>query len=140
MPDLRDCIRIAFACNDPDNGIFAGRISQIALPDGLMELEARSWDRPPRFRDEGRAIVLAGKRWPVQFVKTWYGNWCRNAYWLTEPDARAFLIWLHGRKLFDCSCGEQRLFNIWRLDAPLDLDPNGLGRLLLKSMLAERRA
>lgn len=136
---MRELVRIDIACNDPDNGCFAGCAQMIELPDGLMELEARSYDRPPRFADLGGAFRLAGKRWPYQRSKDWFGNWCWNAYWLTDADARAFLIWLHGRKLFDCTCGEERLFNIWKLDQPLDLDPNGLGRLLLKSMLAEAR-
>lgn len=135
-----DLIRIDICCNDPDNGLFDHVARQIDLPDNLMELEARYYDRPPRFVDLGGAFRLAGKRWPYVQSKEWVGNWCWNAYWLEEPVARAFLIWLHGRKLFDCTCGEQRLFNVWKLDEPLDLDPNGLGRLLLKAMLAEARA
>jgi hypothetical protein len=134
-----ETIRIDIACNDPDNGIFAHRAHMIHLPDGLMELEARNYDRPPRFTLTDKGFRLAGKRWPVARSKDWYGNWCWNAYLLEEPVARAFLVWLHGRKLFDCTCGETRLYNAWNLDTPLDLDPNGLGRLLLKAMLAGGR-
>jgi len=104
---MTDLVRIDI----PDNGLFASIAQQIQLPDGLMELEARDYDRPPRFVVFGdNTFRLAGKRWPFVRAKDWYGNWCWNAYWLDEPVARAFLIWLHGRRLFDCTCGEERLY------------------------------
>lgn len=143
-------IRIDFACNDPNNGAFAGRVAQIHLPDQLLELTANAWNilsfnGCPRLREDGNWIVLSGKRWPTVRVKEWYGNWCWNAYWMHDQVARQFLVWLHGRRLFHCECGETRLFNLWKRDEPLDLeperaDPRGLGRLLVKAMLGEAHA
>lgn len=36
-----DMIMIDVACNDPDNGLFAGRAEQISIGYDLLELEAR---------------------------------------------------------------------------------------------------
>src|SRR5579875_3760956 len=101
---MTDLIRLDIACNDADSGLFAGRAQMIELPDGLMELEARHYDRAPTFLEVSNSTFrLAGKRWPFVRSKEWVGNWCWNAYWLEEPVARAFLIWLHGRRLFQCT-------------------------------------
>jgi hypothetical protein len=153
MSDIE--IRVDIACNNPDNGLFWGRVAQIALPDQLLELTAKQWRiTTPRgcptmseiTNAAGRlvAIKLAGKHWPVTRSREWYGNWCWNAYWMTDQTARQFFVWLHGRRLFNCETGETRLFNCWKAPDQLPLepekrDPAGLGRLLVKAMLAERR-
>jgi hypothetical protein len=110
-------IRIDFACNDPDNGNFAGRVAQIHVGDAL-ELVARNWNilsfnGCPRFRVDRRFIVLSGKRWPIVQSVDWYGNWCWNAYWF-EPDVAAdFLVWLRGRDLFQCEGGDVIACDSW---------------------------
>lgn len=144
------CVRIDFCCNDPDNGLFAHAVCQIHLPDQLLELTAKQWGilsfrGCPRFAEVKGGIRLSGKTWPIVASKEWYGNWCWNSYWMRDHVARQFLVWLHGRRLFNCECGETRLFNLWKRAEPLPLEPekehpNGLGRLLLKSMLAEARS
>jgi hypothetical protein len=143
-------IRIDMACNDPDNGLFAGRVCQIALPDGLLELTANAWGvlsfrGCPKLVEKGSAIRLAGKQWPIIRSEEWVGNWCWNGYWMRDQAARQFLVWLHARGLFHCEAGELRLSNAWDQPLPLDLEPDrehpvGLGRLLVKAMLAEDRA
>jgi len=109
---------IDIACNDPDNGNFAYVAEQIQIGDQFIELEARR--RAPRFVELDGAIRLAGKSWPITGSKGWIGNWCWNGYWMKIPTIVEFLCWLHKRKLFDLTCGEERIFNIWRLDVPLD--------------------
>lgn len=145
---MTDLVRIDFCCNDPDNGLFAHAVCQIQLPDQLLELVAKQWSITsfrgcPRFAEVPGGIRLSGKRWPIVRSIEWYGNWCWNAYWMKDQVARQFLMWLHRRRLFQCECGEERLANLWELDMPLDLEPDkehpsGLGRLLVKSMLASR--
>jgi hypothetical protein len=117
MPDL---IRIDMACNDPDNGLFAGRVAMIHLPDQLLELTANEWNilsfrGCPRLREEPGAIILSGKRWPIVRAKEWYGNWCWNAYWMQPQAAKQFLVWLHGRGLFHCETGETWACELWDL-------------------------
>jgi hypothetical protein len=120
---ITDEVRFDFACNDPDNGLFAGRVPQIEInPDGLT-LEAKQWNgysfaRCPRFREDGGHFILAGKRWPFIRSKDWWGNWCWNAYWLDPKVAQDFLIWLRARDLFHATEGESSLFDAWNNPDP----------------------
>lgn len=124
-------IRVDFACNDPDNGLFDGRAEMVQIGD-LIELTARRAAPTFRVLDDG-TISLAGKRWPISRSKDWVGNWCWNGYWLSAADAAAFLIWLHGRGLFHCDQAETRLFNAWRREALTDNDRKLIGRLIEKA-------
>jgi hypothetical protein len=132
----RNAVMIDIACNDPDNGLFAGRAEMIEIGTDFIEMEARG--RPPRFDDHGaesnNLVYLAGKRWPVIGCKYGVGNWCWNGYWMEIPVAVDFLVWLHGRRLFNLTCGETRIFNIWESDRPLDnpTDREFLWRMLGK--------
>ena len=105
------------ACNDPDNGLFQHRAASITI--GSIELEACSWT-PPRFIDLGDRIRLAGKYWPIVGGKVWVGNWCWNAYtvsdgktqterhWLTD-----FATWLRCRRLYSITTGPTGFFDWW---------------------------
>jgi hypothetical protein len=113
--------RIELCCNDPDNGNFAGAVSAIQVGD-LELMSKRWWLTPsgPRLRVEADRFILAGKSWPYERGKEWYGNWCWDAYWVQPEICADFLIWLHGRKLFDVECAEQRVFNLWKRDESLE--------------------
>jgi hypothetical protein len=130
---IRDnAVMIDIACNDPDNGNFAARAEQVQIGDTLIELECRRWPAP-RFAELGGNIRLSGKHWPILDSKDWVGNWCWNGYWIKIPVAVDFLCWLHARKLYDLTCGEERIFNMWRLDKPFDSDDRAfLDRMLGK--------
>jgi hypothetical protein len=109
-------VKIDLACNDPDNGLFWDRVEQINIGELLVLSALRT---PPTLRELPGAIRLAGKRWPVLGSKDWVGNWCWNRYVLDLDVAADFLVWLHGRRLFNCDQAETRLFNLWRLPEPL---------------------
>jgi hypothetical protein len=122
-------VRVDVACNDPDSGIFAGRVPQIQIADVgtgdiLLELDAHSWDplssriTGVRYREAPGEFVLAGKRWPVLRRKEWYGNWCWNACWMADQQARAFLVWLRQRNLFSVSGGVCELCDAWDAGDP----------------------
>lgn len=129
MSQPRPLIRIDVACNDPDNGRFAGRAEMIKVGLEFLELTARR-DPAPRFVEIPGRFRLSGKTWPVASSRDWFGNWCWNAYWLELPHAVDFVIWLHGRQLFHCDQAEARLFSLWRRDEPLP-------RLFLERQLAK---
>lgn len=112
-------VMIDVACNDPDNGVFAGRAEQIQIGYDFIELEARR-EPSPRFRERYNGFVLAGKFWPTHGSKDWVGNWCWNGYWMAIPDAVQFLAWLHQRRLYDLTSGETRIFNVWKVPEPFD--------------------
>lgn len=119
-------VSIHFACNDPDNGDFAGRVAQISVESAALELTARGWGITsfrgcPKLREDDKHIVLAGKRWPFVRRKSWVGNWCWDGYAMTADTATAFMIWLHQRGLFQCEGGWVELCEAWDRPAPLAL-------------------
>lgn len=115
----RDLVMVDICCNDPDNGLFAYVAEQIQIGDQLIELEPRSI-RAPRFVDLQDRFRLAGKVWAFDSVKEWVGNWCWNGYWMPIPEVVRFLDWLHRRRLFQCTTGETRIYNMWKNSAGFD--------------------
>lgn len=116
-----DLVSIHMACNDPANGNFVGRVSQIEVASGMLELTARAWSPCPKLREEDRTFILAGKRWPFVRRQSWVGNWCWDGYALTRADATDFLVWLHRRNLFTCEGGWVELCDAWETEPPLRL-------------------
>lgn len=123
-------VSISMACNDPDNGDFAGRVAQISLEHEALQLTAKAWGITslrgcPKLREDTalgkRAFYLAGKPWQFERSKAWVGNWCWDAYALAAPVATEFLIWLHRRALFQCEGGWVELCEAWDKPAPLAL-------------------
>jgi hypothetical protein len=117
MIDIRNNrVMLEVACNDPDNGVFAGAAEMINIGT-FVEFELLG-AHTPTFRELGDRIRLAGKQWPIEGSKEWIGNWCWNGYWIKIPVLVDFLVWLHSRKLYSLTCGESRIFNRWRLREP----------------------
>ncbi len=116
-------IALDVCCNDPDNGLFAHKAERLQL--GICEFEARR-DPAPRFvlLDNKTKFRLAGKVWPIDRSKDWYGNWCWNRYVIWERGKTPgwwmvdFLKWLRGRELYDMDTGTSDLYRWWRLEGP----------------------
>lgn len=130
---------IDMACNDPDNGVFAGRIEQISIGSGFLELTSRR--EPIRLVElpDGR-VRIAGRVFPITASAEWVGNWCWNRYWLELEHAVTLVAWLHGRRFFHCDEGEERLFNLWRKDALDEADLALFRRLFEKEAIHIGRA
>jgi len=128
-------VRIDIACNDPDNGLFAGRAQMIQVNDGLpepfLEFEPFSWFRPPKIVEIDDGFRLAGKSWPIVGMRHWYGNWCWNAYLLDLDVAVDFVLWLRRRRLYRCTCGQTDMYEWWNRGAA-DIEPVLLRRILGK--------
>ena len=123
-------IGVDFACNDPDNGLFAGRIEQIQVGSEFLELTARR--EPVRLVEvDDSTLRIAGRHWAYDRAKYGVGNWCWNRYWMRLDDAAALIAWLHKRRFFHCDMGEERIFNLWRKPA-LDAHAAALVRRLLE--------
>ena len=98
-----------FACNDPDNGVFDGRVALAQYGD--IELEAPNW--------EGFAFTV-GDDWirihrrKFRFIasKDWYGNWCWNVYRLPRPEAKRLIATLRENG-WRCTQGPCRLYDWW---------------------------
>ena len=118
--DIRhNTVMVDISCNDPDNEVFAGRAVQITCGVDFIELEARR-EPAPWIAELDGAIRLAGKKWPILGSKEWVGKWCWNGYWMKTDVAVDFFVWLHGRKLYQLTTGETRVYNLWKLEQPLD--------------------
>lgn len=133
-------IPIDMACNDPDNGIFAGRVEQISVGSSFLELTALRDPSPRLVELAGGRIRLAGRIFPITGSAEWVGNWCWNRYWFALDDAVRLIVWLHRRRFFHCDEGEERLFNLWRKEALDGADTALFQRLFEKEAIHIGRA
>lgn len=85
-------VRVGFACNDGDNGLFTGKVEAISISRAGESLDLEL--------QKGRASPLtAGEDWIRIFrlkletfgSKRWVGNWCWDEYVLAVPDAARLL-------------------------------------------------
>lgn len=84
---------IDFACNDPDNGTFAGSVwmASVTKSGVLCELEA-DFGRPLRFTEMPGAIRLHRSVFKILGSKAWVGNWCWNSYALDYSEYKRLLV------------------------------------------------
>jgi hypothetical protein len=106
-------VAIDFACNDPDDGLFAGKVAMGAIDGNDVET--------PHGGDVTFTELLGGfriHRKSFVFVesKHWVGNWCWNRYWLTVKEANRLVEHLraHG---WHCTCGEERFYERFNAEA-----------------------
>lgn len=101
------------ACNDGDNGLFAGVAEMLSI--GEAEFEP-SKARSPAFRELDGAIRLSGKRWLIDHSRYGVGNWCWNRYLLARPGITPrwylveFITWLRDRGFFHCTQAESEFY------------------------------
>lgn len=131
-------VRLDFACNDPDNGLFDGQCAGIQLPDLDLELSSNNM-RGSSFRVFVGSIKISRRVFPFERSKDWYGNWCWNAYWFELEVAVDLLTYVHSTGAFSADQGEERLFHIWNMRLGFDrCDREFLSHRLQKGMLAEQ--
>lgn len=106
---MKALVGIDVACNDPDNGSFAGKTMMISY--GEMELEADVW--------EGfRFTVLDGRRFRLhrrefRFIerKFWIGNWCWDRFWMKRPEAKRLIGLLRETGRWRCTQAPCRAYD-----------------------------
>ncbi len=84
-----------FACNDPDNGDFAGRAALVTYRD--LELEAPNFDVGYRFADSSKTIRIHRRTFSITGRRDWIGNWCWNRYYLPRFEAKRLLLTLRSQ-------------------------------------------
>ncbi|WP_159648156.1 hypothetical protein [Sphingorhabdus sp. 109] len=114
-------IHIDIACNDPDNGLFAGRISGITIGKSDIELEPVRFTGPA-MRHTTAGIVVSGKSFACTFTIEWIGNWCWNRYDFTESEAVRFLLWIRHRHSFNLQSAESRFYKLWKTSGTISSD------------------
>lgn len=104
---------IDIACNDPDNGSFAGRAHMVTyrLWDGsYCELEADNW-KGYAFTELAGGIRIHRRVFGIDGSKDWVGNWCWNGYKLKRKEAKRFLSTLRESGRWKCTHGPCRWYD-----------------------------
>jgi len=114
-------VLLHFACNDPDNGVFAGRVEGVALDNGALDLTCQAM-RPPKLSVGVLTLKFGRRRWDYEHEVQWLGNWCWNGYWMSTDRAVDFLTWLHADGRFSCDGGWVELCDLWA-EAPHNVAP-----------------
>ena len=82
-------IAIDFACNDPDNGDFAGRVT--AADFRGVELVYDLYGPGLKFTVEKNSIRLHRKTFFFVSRTYWLGNWCWDRFWFRRDVAVSLL-------------------------------------------------
>jgi hypothetical protein len=83
-------IAVDFACNDPDNGNFAGRVGAASVHDCDLELDPLGG---VKFSVDVKLGTLRLHRRTFRFRQwgQWVGNWCWNRYCFTPTEYRRLI-------------------------------------------------
>ena len=126
-------ITVSFACNNPDNGLFLGKVAAIEIHGAVCSIELegphfpdpsntfREVDLPPGSPDRcDRGFKLGHHTFPCYGYKSWYGNWCWDAVQMTDVDVLNLLRTLRDLK-YRCTAGDANLAEAY--DNGLELTP-----------------
>lgn len=86
---MRKGVSVHFACNNPDNGDFAGIAGMAAVSIGgeTMDLEL-DFMGGVKFSEKDNLIRIHRQEFRFTGVTYWCGNWCWNAYRLPYVEYR----------------------------------------------------
>lgn len=111
-------IPVDFACNDPDSGLFAGRVGNAEIDGNEIERfgeVAFTEMEDCRFRIHRKVFAFESR-------KEWVGNWCWNRYWMPVKEANRLVEHLR-KNGWQCTTGETRFYERFNTDAPANTDP-----------------
>lgn len=112
---MKSIVAIDFACNDPDNGLFAGRIAMAQYGDA--EIEPPNWEGYAFTELAGEAIRIHRRSFPIHGKREWLGNWCWNRYFLLREHAKPLLMHLRGHG-WRVTCGPSPFYHWWNDGRP----------------------
>ena len=98
-------VHVDFACNDPDNGNFAGKVEMASI-DGN---ELARGDGAVAFTVLPNTIRVHRKKFLVLRSHDWVGNWCWNRYAMTVKEANRLASHLRDNG-WHCECGDERFY------------------------------
>lgn len=129
---LETYVYTMLCCNDPSNGLPLNKVCSIEIND-CLELECRYSDWSPSLSGDKDFIRIGGYKLICAGYRTWVGNWCWDGCYVRLSDLFRFFNSYRVRKWFDCTSGEQRLFNLWDSGGKFDIrDLGGTVRLFDK--------
>lgn len=99
---------VSFACNDPDNGVFAGRASGCHfdnLGGDMVEFDHDDFIDGCAFSidDVMLKFKVGNAAFPYMRRINWYGNWCWDGFVMKRPQGIRLLQYLN-RKRDDWHC------------------------------------
>lgn len=95
-------IPVDFACNDPDNGLFAGKVCAAQIDGNEVERASEV-----RFTETETGFRLHRREYIAEERKEWFGNWCWNRFWLPVREANRLAEHLRANG-WRCTCGDTR--------------------------------
>lgn len=112
---------VSFACNDPDNGSFAGRalFCHVEVPKGeYVEFDHDDWKDGAPFDFDDATITLDGQKYRFERRKGWYGNWCWDGFWVPREEAIRLLLAMHASQEWHCTAGTVKILDWLERKAP----------------------
>lgn len=106
----RELIQVMLCCNDPDNGLFDGRLSGLEIGPN-MKFSSTQWTGPAIRWVGTNGMRIAGKTFNFDGYRNWVGNWCWDCVTMRGDEVLKLLNWPRFRHFFDIDEGEERLFN-----------------------------
>jgi hypothetical protein len=95
-------VHVLFACNNPDNGDFAGKVENISIetPYWPADLERAHVGEVKFAQGDGHTIRIHRCTFKYRSMAYWAGNWCWNAYAFPRSEYRRLVRTLakHGWK------------------------------------------
>ena len=101
-------IPVDFACNDPDNGDFAGKVWMGQIDSNDIERAAGEI----AFTELEEGFRIHRKRFIAHDVRHWVGNWCWNRYWLSVREANRLIEHLRMNG-WSCVGGDARFYDLF---------------------------
>lgn len=120
-------VSIAFACNNPNTGMFTGKFDAVRVGSELLELNNRYW--PPKelaiafeikgerhgsgfgpYAVKGR-VKISRRRFPIVGYKYGWGNWCWDLVVVTPEVAVDVINYLKELNAFTCEGGDIDFFD-----------------------------
>ena len=100
-------VEVDFACNDPDNGLFAGKVWQVTINGNTVESPN---GQEYAFTEMDGAIRIHRRKFAFSASKEWVGNWCWNRYWMSVAEANRLTRHLRDNG-WRCTEGEHRFYS-----------------------------
>lgn len=87
-------VQVCFACNDGDNGDFAGKVESISIDVGRVwsaDIERTHIGTVKFTEGDDHTIRIHRQTFKYRSMAYWVGNWCWNAYALPYREYRRLI-------------------------------------------------
>jgi hypothetical protein len=116
-------MNIHLACNDPNNGNFAGEFFAIEVDAGdgeesLLTIDNPLSPLPMKIDREQRRLHIGHMKIHYTYSRDWYGNWCWNMYEIETRDVLRIIAYVR-KHHWVISDGYEKIVNRWDDGLPI---------------------